>query len=74
MTNPPLRMSQWRGTTGAHFAKVGNGCACARRVLRRPENDVHGIRDGERGDGMGGDKTDCTYVLEQEDVMYVEFV
>ena len=67
-------MSQRSRATGAHLAKMGNGCACARRVLRRPENDVHDIRDGERSDGMGGDKTDCAYVLGQEDVMYVELL
>ena len=48
---------------------MGDGGTRAGRVLRRAANDVHGIRDGERGGGLGGGNADRTYVFERAVVM-----
>ena len=42
---------------------MGDGGTWARRVLCWAKDDVHGVRGGERGCGLGGDDQDCTHVL-----------
>lgn len=48
---------------------MGDGGTRARRVLRRAADDVYGVRDGERGGGLGGDNTYCARVFGRVVVM-----
>ena len=58
-----------RKEDGTRVAAVGHGGARWGRVRHWSADDVYGVRDGERGGGLGGDEADWTYVLGREVVI-----